>query len=445
MRTLFLLCLILSPFLAACDRPFSDVGAATVEVISPDVRTAVDQERITLELRVTSVRDVVRVETQGTAFSAAGGDTWQADLDLAPGLNRFLIESVVDDGPSSIDTVDVLRVNWSVESLTASRPLLLSIGGHTVNRLSDGSLVLIGGSLQPGGFGSFDLWTLPAGGDRFAPSITQISAPRIGHTATTLPDGRILIMGGGLLGNVENVSELLEIAEVYNPATETFTVVPVVGDGIRRMYHTTIMRSVGGSTFMIVLGGRGDTQYVPTSILGIRRDLRTFEFRNDSLFALSPAVGPFISPVAGHTQTALDPDDTGSSGTYLVAGVDFEESYQGVSLVLDFDAPAGIDQSSWPSMLTPRIRHASVPLAPGYVAHFGGRLVEEETLAEAGEIHVAESRSSFYFPEGLQRVLTPAYGLTAPLMQDGRIALIGGFDADGAGISVVDLVSLAVH
>lgn len=450
MRTLSASVLLaLTLLLSACDRPFKDVGEATVEVVSPDLSYAFDEERIRLELRVTSVRDVTRVSAGSGAgtveFASAGSDLWRADVDLQPGLNRFLVESIVDDGPASIDTLDVLRVVWEVESLTPSRPLLFGTGGHTVNALSDGTLVLIGGSALPGSGGTVDPWSLSVGATRFFPIQSQTIAPRVGHTATTLPDDRILILGGGQFGNIESTDDLIEQVELYDPALDEFIPVSVDGAPIRRMYHTTILRAIQGQTFLVVLGGRGDTRYTPEPELGIRQDMRTFELRNDSLIALSPAIGPFIRFVAGHTQVALDGHLSNQASTFLVTGVDLEDGFEGVSLMMDFDAPSGIETTNWPPMRELRIRHASAAFAPGYVAHFGGRSVENDIPVDSGEIHVAAAERSFLFPPALQAQLTASYGNTATLMGDGRIALIGGFNEAGESLPIVDFVSLAVQ
>ena len=442
-RTAFSLLILLLLVATACDRPFRDVGQATVEVISPDVNEAMDAERIDLELRVISVRDVTSVRTGDIAFAPTGStDIWRASLDLVPGLNRFLIETVVDDGPIGVDTVDVLRLSWSVESPPAGTTLLIDSGSHTMTALQDGSLLLVGGSVQPGSFGTFDAWRLPAGGELFQPLRNQTLAPRTGHTATLLDDGRVLLLGGGAVGNVESVDDLISMPEVFDPVAGTFTEVPVDGAPIRRMYHTAVLRTIGSASFVILLGGRGDVQYTPSSRQGIRQDMRTFEWRNDSLIARSPAVGPFVRSVAGHTQVPVEPD---GAGTFLVTGVDLDEEFRSAGFTMDFDAAFGIDIQEGPHLLAPRIRHASVTLSPGVIAHFGGRDARTDNLMASGEITVLEAGRSFRFPAGLNARLPVAYGQTATLMNDGRIALVGGFDADGAGLDSVDFVSLSLR
>ncbi len=437
--------LVLCATLTACDRPFQEVGAAEVAVLSPDVTQALDTDRVMLELEVTSVRDVSSVSAGSIEFANPSGDRWTAELDLNPGLNRFLIESVVEDSPTSVDTVDILHVTWEVESTTGRRPLLTGIGGHTASVTSNGDLVLIGGSVVPGGPGGFDAWTLRSGSDRFSPARGQSVAPRVGHSANMLPDDRILLVGGGDFGNIESTDQLIETAEIYDPETGFFTEIPVEGPPIRRMYHSSVLRNIGGELFLVVLGGRGDIRYTPEPELGIRRDMRTFQLRNDSLIARSPAIGPFILPVAGHTQEPLLTTSGAQPGQFLVTGIVLDESEEGTSLVVDFDAPAGIELSDWPAMNTPRIRHASVAFAPGHIAHFGGRPLENDTPLSSGEIHVESAERSFRFPQGLQNEIVPLFGSSSTLMPDGRIAFVGGFDAAGTGLPVVNFVSLRVQ
>ena len=60
------------------------------------------------------------------------------------------------------------------------------------------------------------------------------------------------------------------------------------------MYHTALYRDSPQGPIVELIGGTGDILYTPEPLLGTRADIRSFLLRNDTLLALSPAVGPFI-------------------------------------------------------------------------------------------------------------------------------------------------------
>src|SRR5437588_39524 len=74
-------------------------------------------------------------------------------------------------------------------------------------------------------------------------AVGSMTTPRIGHTATLLPSGKVLVAGGG--GGV-----LLAQAELYDPATGTWS--PTGSMAIARSGHTATLLPSGK---VLVAGG----------------------------------------------------------------------------------------------------------------------------------------------------------------------------------------------
>src|SRR5437762_5598147 len=87
-------------------------------------------------------------------------------------------------------------------------------GGHTATSLLNGKVLIAGG--RSDGLGSAELFDPVTG--TFSTTGEMIT-PRHVHTATLLADGRVLIAGGFL----NNGNSTLASAELYNPSTGTFT------------------------------------------------------------------------------------------------------------------------------------------------------------------------------------------------------------------------------
>ena len=119
--------------------------------------------------------------------------------------------------------------------------------GHTATRLQNGKVLIVGG--RDGSFSSVPTAELydPATG-AFTLTGQPITA-RDTHAATLLPDGKVLITGG--VRHTAFTSEGLTSAELYNPATGTFTSTGSMNQGHLR-HEATLL----DSGLVLISGGR---------------------------------------------------------------------------------------------------------------------------------------------------------------------------------------------
>src|SRR5579862_1373407 len=92
---------------------------------------------------------------------------------------------------------------------------------HTATLLTNGKVLLTGGFSYASGFpttASAELYDPTAGS--FSPA-GGMSTPRAFHTATQLPNGKVLIAGG--TSGVNQNNNTLASAELYDPSTGIFT------------------------------------------------------------------------------------------------------------------------------------------------------------------------------------------------------------------------------
>ncbi len=128
-----------------------------------------------------------------------------------------------------------------------SLQLLTTAIGQTATLLPDGTWLLLGGEVngQKSGTAIIDD---PTTGKQTRLS-TSLIVPRAWHTATLLPDGQVFIFGG-----VGADDQLVNQAELYNPVTRSFSLAPATGLTLRSHHTTNVLTDglvlfAGGAEF----------------------------------------------------------------------------------------------------------------------------------------------------------------------------------------------------
>ncbi|WP_437678659.1 Kelch repeat-containing protein [Sorangium sp. So ce131] len=214
---------------------------------------------------------------------------------------------------------------------------------HTATPLKDGRVLVAGGTVSEmlGSFEAlnhvevFDSGTWEA--------VAPMLAVRHEHSATLLPDGRVLVAGGA------GATGALASAEVFDPASNTWlSVGPMT---TTRLRHVATLLSDGR---VLVTGG-----------LERARPIASAEVFDPALGTWLP-VGPMFSARVSHA-AALLPD-----GRVLVTGgsqLAFGDVYLGSAEVLD---PVSGTWLRLAPMLTTRSYHTATPLPDGRVLVAGG-------------------------------------------------------------------------
>jgi len=430
---------ILTLIFIACERPFVETTEPIIKVIEPDLSRVLTSQIITFRVQSIHFRPIEGVYLNGVAMdpSPSGTEYWEISLGLRIGMNTFFLTADDEDGVSRMDTVYAVYLphGISLDAPTLPQPR----GGHSTTRLRDGSIMISGGTTERGGIARGESFLLHQGSHEFDLLDAKLITSRTGHTASLLPDRRVLIAGGSRVDEPTSVSDLIETVELFDPTASEpiFTKIPVRGQPIRRMHHAAIIRESSGELILDLIGGFGDVRYGSTPQLGVRQDMRSFRILSQELIALNTeASAPLLfEPVSQLTVTRTKPN------SYILLGIQFMNHMTiNANMNIHYPRGSGLSFSPLTSLITPRTAHSTAPLFNSLYGIFGGTNELNEITSTIEIFHEPTER---FFTLTPSQPMIPRYDHTAISTGLRSVLLIGGFSTNGTAITTSEFIRIS--
>jgi hypothetical protein len=288
--------------------------------------------------------------------------------------------------------------------------------GHTATLLGDGRVLIAGG------MNNFGYRTVEKSADIYDPAsgtftpVGNMTDAREGHTATLLPDGRVLLTGGRDNGTVS-----LDSAELYYPGSRTFAKTSRMAHG-REAHTATLLRD---GKVLIVGGGE-------SGLPGGYITLSSSELYDPVSGTFSPG-GKLLQERFGHSATLLRDGRVlvvgGHSGRVTGLGVFAAYGFLSALSSAELYDPEMHSFSITGAMVRPHYLHTATILSNGRVLVAGGWNIKGPAPVGIGDAEIYDPASGRFGET--DRLNVPRLDQTANLLSDGRVLVAGGMDSQG--------------
>jgi N-acetylneuraminic acid mutarotase len=383
---------------ATCPGTFEGAGTATVR-FTPSALPAAACNNCQLSVTLSDGRGGT---TQGSLALCVAKDTaghlpptvvrsYQSSL-TATASQQLAFEVVASDTEGS-----ALTFSWAASTGTLGAPST----GTTSSRLTWTAPSCVSGSATPTvtatvqnaflltAVKTFSVTGLPSCVTSGWLSTSPMGSVRSSHSATLLPNGKVLV-AGGYDGN-----STLAKAELYDPASKTWSATGAML-GMRSDHKAVLLP--GGK--VLVMGGGNNNGTVATAEL------------YDSVSGTWSATGAMSTPRSSHTATLL------SSGKVLVTG----GGASGVNATAEVYEPSTGTWSLVGSMGSPRFGHAAALLPSGKVLAVGGYVQN----GNGSPTEVYDSATRTWSVSGA--LAEVRIGHTATVLSTGKVLVSGGYN-----------------
>jgi len=278
------------------------------------------------------------------------------------------------------------------KTFSATAPLATARDSHTATLLPSGRVLIIGGANDFAEISLSSAELYDSGNGTFSATVGSLTTARDAQTATLLPNGKVLIVGG-------NKGTTLSSAELYDPASGTFSATGPLAAA--RFRHTATLLPNGK---VLITGGYS----------GSGTSLSSAELYDLASGMFSTTNGALAAARAVHTATLLP------NGTVLiVGGYNNAESLDSAEL---FDPASGTFSRTTGLLTTARATHTATLLPNGKVLIVGGY------KANGGLVSSAElyDPATGTFNATTGRMATARVSHTATLLPNGEVLIAGG-------------------